>query len=468
MPIGYFHDNVEEYTLNHLRSKRLKEGYLVTTDHGAWAFLNKEEYNNLNSIKDFQLYNFLEQRGIILTKKNMQQVVEDYRRKLSFLFQGASLHIIVITLNCNQKCRYCHSMAKPCTENLNMNKETAKKTVDFIFQSPSSSITIEFQGGEPLLNFEIIKYLVDYAKELNKKYKKSLGFSLVTNLTLINEEILEFLIKEHIGVCTSLDGPEMVHNRCRPYQNDEGTYKDVVRNIELVNNRLKNEKIKLFAMSVVTKDSLPYHKEIINEYIKLGFNSTFLKPVNPIGYAQDHVGQLTPEEFLSYWKNTLEYLLEVNKKMFFREAYTYILLLKILSKSTVNFTDLESPCGAAIGQLLYNYDGKIYTCDEAKLYDIFNIGDVYKDSYSKVLTSRKTCSVVLATNTDGLLCDMCAYKPYCGVCIINSYAETGNPIVKFPNKRCEIFQGMFTHLFEKLIFDKEYRNMFFKWLNAER
>ena len=151
-----------EYIVNTIRKKDFGEDLLITTDQGSWAFIKKKDYPFLiqNKLKKGKLYSELREKGIILTEDNLDEVVKDLRSRYSFLYNGASLHIIVVTLRCNQKCNYCHSsVVSEHAKNLDLDRKTAKKTVDFIFQSPSSSINIEFQGGEPLLNFDIIKYI---------------------------------------------------------------------------------------------------------------------------------------------------------------------------------------------------------------------------------------------------------------------------------------------------------------------
>lgn len=156
----------KEYFMNHVRSKRMDDGVLITTNHGSWVFLSKEEYALFKKGEiEEPLLSLLKEKGILITEDNIQNIVKDYKKKCAFLFQGTSLHIIVPTLRCNHHCVYCHSKAQPLdAKGYDMDEETAKKTVDFIFQTPSRAITIEFQGGEPLLKFDIVEFIVKYAK----------------------------------------------------------------------------------------------------------------------------------------------------------------------------------------------------------------------------------------------------------------------------------------------------------------
>jgi uncharacterized protein len=458
MAISYF-GKESDYVANHVRSKKLKDGFLVTNDYGSWAFLTDSEFKELKKgdLKEPAL-SVLKDKGIVLDNDNSEKIICDYRQRCAFLFQGTSLHIVVPTLRCNMNCSYCHAHSrKDEDKGYDMTIDTAKKTVDFIFQSPATSIIIEFQGGEPLLNFKIIRFIVEYAKEKNKKHKKKISYSIVTNLTLMTKEILDFLLKERVSICTSLDGPKIVHNKNR------GEYDKTVRWIKEINKIAK-----INAMPIITKHSLPFYREIVDEYMNLGLNMTWIKPVNNLGCAKenwDKVG-ISAEEFLSFWKKALDYIVKKNSKTLIMENYTLIILKKILKKDGYNFTDMESPCGAAIGQMAYNYDGSLYSCDEGRLFDIFKLGTV-DDAYKDVIASRETRAIVTASINDNPKCELCVYKPYCGICPVCSYSNHGNILTKMPDRRCDIFMGMYDHIFDKLIFEEKYRKVFFEWLESE-
>jgi len=103
--------------INFYRTKKNKEDVLITTDQGEFITLNNKEYNllKLNQIKkNTEIYKKLEEKGIILNYNNINQIIEKQRNKKSFLMQGTSLHIIVVTLRCNLKCIYCHASSKSC------------------------------------------------------------------------------------------------------------------------------------------------------------------------------------------------------------------------------------------------------------------------------------------------------------------------------------------------------------------
>ena len=301
----------KEYQLNNYRIEKIGNEILVTTDHGSWCFLNQEDFNLL--VKEgFQekpeLFEVLEEKGIILTDENKDKIIKSLKERFYFLFQGTSLHIIIPTLRCNQKCVYCHASSKPLDDKEEeMDEETAKKTVDFIFQSPSETIIIEFQGGEPLIKFDIIKYIIDYAKTINKNKKKNLIFTIVTNLSLMNEDKMNYLIKNEVGVCTSLDGPAELHNKNRPFMNNVESYEFTEKWIKRFAKKYKEKKIenrKMNALITITKDSLKYPKEIIDKYVELGLKDIHLRFLNNLGDARPVWDKISysPEEFIDFWK----------------------------------------------------------------------------------------------------------------------------------------------------------------------
>ena len=123
-----------DYTFNNYRAKKFGDKYFVTTDHGSYCILSNGEFKKLkqNNI-DGKLKDKLEEKEIILTDTNINEAVRLTRNRNNFLFSGTSLHIIVVTLRCNMNCIYCHASSKPQNKKeFDMNKEIAKKTIDFI------------------------------------------------------------------------------------------------------------------------------------------------------------------------------------------------------------------------------------------------------------------------------------------------------------------------------------------------
>jgi His-Xaa-Ser system radical SAM maturase HxsB len=355
-----------------------------------------------------------------------------------------------------------------------MDISTAKGVVDKIFESPSENIIIEFQGGEPLVNFDTVKFIVEYAQQKNKTARKKLLISLVTNLTFMTPEYLEFFVKNNVTLCTSLDGNELLHNKNRASKIN--SYQNTIRWIKRIQGEIKKSKkykYRINALTTITKSSLSYHKEIVDEFINLGLEGVHLRPVNPFGINKKIWERInfSAQDFLSFYKKTLDYIIELNLKgKRFYERTARILLTKILTDEDPNFLDMRSPCGAGIGQLAYNFNGDVYTCDEARMLSMmddesYKVGDVFKNSYEDFINNdivKALCSASCLDNLPG--CCECVYKPYCGVCPIYNYVVEGNIFsLTTHNQRCKINLSILDYLFERLQ-DPQIKDIFYKWV----
>jgi len=462
---GYF---TNEFFWKNLGKNRI----LVTTRHGGWTILNEEEFKLLRHGKceeNIELYNKLKQEGIIISEDNVTTISDCYKEKFSQLFLATTLHIITPTLRCNHKCIYCYASSKPLkAKEYDMDKDIARATVDFIFQCPSKGITIEFQGGEPLLNFEIVKFIVNYARKKAKEKNKDVNFRIVTNLTLMNNSILKWLVKNKVDINTSLDGPEFVHNTNRKYENGKGSYKDVVKWIKI----LKKKKIPIGVMPTITRYSLPYWKEIIEEYRKLGIMRFWARRLNVGGFAVKKWKEIgyNPKEYLNFWKKCLNYILKLNEKgIRMQEVTTEIFLRNVIfSKNYNSFVCLASPCGCAWSQLSYTPSGDVYTCDESRSFEIFKLGNVKETNYEQLFSSWKVLDIVALTSGLSFDCSSCVYHPFCGPCIVDEYGEHGN-IIKKPNSfNCQVKKGIFDYIFKEIIPNKKKFEIVKTWIGISR
>jgi len=450
--------------LNNYRFKQFGDKYFITTDHGSYCILSKIEFERLSKGKiDNKLCKKLEEKEIIINYNNFKEAVRLTANRNFFLFYGTSLHIIVVTLRCNMNCVYCQASSKsPSKKEFDMDKKTAKSTVDFIFQTPNKSITIEFQGGEPLLNWNILKYTIEYAHKKNKKVKKDMKITIVTNLSLMNKDKMDFIIKNGVDVCTSLDGPKKLHDCNRKFIRGSN-YEQVAIWIKKFNKEYKKRKIndkKIYALVTLTKKSLEYPKEIIDEYVKLGFNQIHLRFLNKLGVAKKvwHEIKYSVEEYIAFWKNAVDYIEDLRKKgIDISERMVNTMFNKVNNEFDPDFLDLRSPCGAVIGQLAYNYNGDIYSCDEARMIgdDLFKLGNVKKDNYKNITTSNKACAIINSSINDQYICDNCVYKPYCGICPVCNYAEQGSVIGKIiQTDRCKKFKKQFDWVIREKFINK--------------
>jgi His-Xaa-Ser system radical SAM maturase HxsB len=459
------------------RYKKLGDNYLLTNEIGEYEILDFKEFTNLiegKISKKSDLYKNLASKGFLKDEINIEELSFKWLKKNSCIFQGPALFIIVVTRRCNYSCIYCQTSSliknDEITKNLDMTVKTAQKVLDLIFSSPSKKFTIEFQGGEPLLNWKIIEYIVNEAKERSKKFNKDVNFSLVTNLSLMNNKYLKFLIKNNVSICTSLDGPRELNNKNRPYLNGD-SYKEAIKWWKKIKSN-KNNLNGPDALLTVTRESLRYPKEIVDEYVKLKARAIYIRFLSPFGRSKNNQSlRYTPKEFLDFYKKSLDYIIELNLKgkTSIIEFNAKLFLTKILKLRDPNFMDLRSPCGASIGQMAFNYDGKVYTCDEGRMLaadgiEEFCIGNVNTNTYNELINSPVTKCIVTSSLTDiQNQCSICAYKPYCGICPIFNFVENNDLYMHKPNFRCEVFTGILDTLFEYLQ-KPEIKNLFEKWV----
>ncbi|MFC2135183.1 His-Xaa-Ser system radical SAM maturase HxsB [Bacteroidota bacterium] len=470
---NHLKDQDNDYVINFYHTKKFDDDHtIITVDHGSWVVLNQEEldllrFDRLN--ENPHLKNLLEEKGIILTQKNKSYIINSTKNKYQHTQRGTSLHIIAPTLRCNHKCIYCHAKSvSPHSTEHDMSKDTAKKVVDFIFQSPSSSLTIEFQGGEPLLNFEIIKFVHDYSKEKGRETNKQLRFVIVTNFTAFSQDKKKFIMDNNIDLCTSLDGPKEVHDHNRLFfGSKKSAYDSVIKTIE----EFRKEGKGMGALPTITKKSLDYPKEIVHEYILQGFDSIMSRNLNCMGFAKqlwDKLGY-TAEEYIDFFTKQTDYMIELNKKGFkFMDVKLRFVLQRMLSTNPRTFTCFGSPCGAVVGQIAYDHDGNIFTCDEARSDDTFIIGNVQKDTYQGVI-EKSGRKVVDHTSCMSLNCDNCVWHPYCGTCMVWAKGGQGNAVSKLAEDyECKIRGSQTEYLFKKLIYDKETRKILNHWAFPNR
>lgn len=461
------------YKLNFFNFQERKNNYLITNDFGKFLFIDKINFNKLINKEqlDEKIKNELIEKNFIYEESEEIFSIKKYLELREFkghLLMPTILHIFVVSKNCNFNCIYCQAGHLNQNDDYRMDKETAKAAVDIAIQSPSKYLTFEFQGGEPLTNYEIIKYIVEYSKEVAKD--KVIEYSVVSNLTLLTDEMIKFFMENNISICTSIDGHKELHNINRPYVNGDSydVTTERIKKIQSLNGQIG-------AIETTTRFSLNKYKEIIDEYVNLGMNSIFLRPLTKLGKAEDGWDKFgySAEEFLEFFKNSLDYILELNKKgIFLSEGHSSIFLKKILINKTVNYMELRSPCGGAIGQLAYYYDGNIYTCDEGRMLsemgnDSFLLGNVFENSYTELMESDCTKAMCVSSCLECLpYCNSCVYQPYCGTCPVINLAQGGNIFPKNPKEyRCKIYGGILKILFDYIENDKETVEIFNSWIN---
>lgn len=467
------------YSLLPVRFLKLDDKrYLVTNIAGEYLILeNKELYSFLNKKIEINshIYNELKSKHMLIDSDSsvaIDLLAAKYRTKFKPITNFTSLHMFVVSLRCDHTCPYCQvSRQTEDKKSFDMTPEMADKALGFTFKSPNPYIKIEFQGGESLLNFELIKYIVNRAEIINETEKRNLQFVIATNLSQINDEILDYCLKHKILISTSLDGPEELHNNNR-HRPGNDSYKKAIDGINKVREVLGFDQVS--ALMTTTIASLSKPKEIIDEYVRMKFPSIFLRPLSPYGFAvkTGWINDYTVEDWLNFYKTGLSYIIELNQQgIYLREEYTTLILEKILTPYGTAYVDLQSPAGIGISGIVFNYNGDVYASDESRMLaemgdNTFRIGNLLHDNYEDVMLSEKLIEPIEMSLTESVpMCSDCAVQPYCGSDPVMHHALQKDivghkPTSYFCKKNMEIIK----HIIRLLQDDKNASEVLLRWV----
>jgi uncharacterized protein len=343
------------------------------------------------------------------------------RSRMAFLSSPTALHILVVTLRCEHSCPYCQVSRRSTDAGaFDMTEGYAMKALDIALSAPPTTIKLEFQGGEPLLNFSLIRTVVEAAEAKAPAHGKAIEFVIATNLAMLTEEVLVYCRAHGIMLSTSLDGPADLHNRNRPRPGGN-SHALAVSGIRRAREVLGHDRVS--ALMTTTEASLERAEEIVDEYIRLDLGGIFLRPLSPYGFAVktkwfDKYG--TPH-WLDFYERGLRHILKANREgRFFPEFYAALLLKRMLTDQPTGYVDLRSPAGIGLGALVYNYDGRVFASDEGRMLaemgdSSFELGHLTTSDYLSLVTSDRLIDLVGGTLSQcAPQCSTCAFEPVCG------------------------------------------------------
>ncbi len=467
--------SIAEEKLGFFRYGTIGDRRILTNDAGEFHFLSETDFRAFLAGKlpaDHPDFEALRSKGFLREGLDIDGLARRIGRKKKFVGQGPHLHIVITSLRCNQSCRYCHaSRASMDRTDTDMSLEHAKYVVDQAFRSPSPYLNFEFTGGEPTVNMPAIRFIVEYAREKNRSEAKQVEFSIVTNMTWMTEEIGRWLIDNEVLICTSLDGPAEVHDWNRTWKKSGGSaYESVLKWMDWFEDRYAEQgrdprSWHVDALMTTTRKSFEHYKAIVDLYVSRGIHTIHLRPLNPYGFALNTWKTIgySADEYLDFYAKCLDYLLERNRQgVEIAEGTAATFLVKMLTPDDPNFVDRRSPCGAGTGQVAYNYDGKIFTCDEARMVsamgnDFFQIGQLGRTTFDEMIQHPTVKAMAAASLQDSLPgCSTCWNKPYCGVCPMFEYQKGGDIFGQRPNSfLCQEHYTIASLLFERLADDPD-------------
>lgn len=447
------------YTILPFNFTPFDDSFLLVNEAGVFTFLEQKDF------EDFIRYRLPEnspvfddlESDLFLTAGDVDLAVRKlaarYRSRKEYLRDFTSLHMMVVTLRCNQRCGYCQvSSADEDSIKYDMSVEMAKKIVDFILSAPTDFPKIEFQGGEPTINWPTIVATVENAERRSAELGKNIEFVICSNLTSITEEQLHFCKDHKIAISTSLDGTRDIHDKFRRTRFDKGTYDSFVRNFKKAREIVGDRVSALMTTSAASLDKL---EEVIDEYVRLGMDGIFIRSLNPYGFAAENVRLIgyPMQDFTEKYLEALEYILKLNEQFYFPEYFATLLFTRMLTFMPTGFVDLQSPSGVGIAGAIYDFDGSVFPSDEARMLARmgdrhFCLGNVNEGTFKDIFGGKKLREIISAACVETTVpCGWCAYQAYCGTDPVRNYLESGRESrnmagTPFCIKHKKIFEGL--------------------------
>lgn len=410
-------------------------GCVHSVDEVAYDIITNYENRNKDEIKSFILEKYkdrddvtpedidlcfddietLKKEGRLFAEDTFEKTAASFKKRQGVL-KAICLHV---AHDCNLACKYCFAGKGEYDGPRGlMSFETGKRALDFLVEQSGTrhNLEVDFFGGEPLLNWDVCKKLVEYGRSIEKKYDKNFRFTVTTNGVLLNDEIMEFCNKEMGNVVLSLDGRKETHDRLRITRKNTGSYDMII------------DKFKKFAQSRNQKDYYMrgtythFNTDFSNDVIHmadLGFKELSIEPV-----------VCSPEE---------EYALKESDLPILKDQYEILAneMLRRYRKGN-GFTfyhymiDLDagpcivkrvSGCGVGTEYMAVTPDGELYPCHQFVGDEKFLLGDIWNGVQNKkVLEQFENCNVYSHKE-----CKDCFAKLYCsGGCAANAYHSTGS------------------------------------------
>ena len=469
-----------EYELLPFRFENLSDDEVVLTNAvGEFTHQSRETLyalvNHLLKPTD-PLYQHLRSRHFLRESgdnASLDLLALKTRTKLRNLSSFTNLHMFVVSLRCDHSCHYCQvSRQSEDKAAFDMTVETANKALELVFNSPNPAIKIEFQGGEPLLNFDLIKHIVEEAEARNKIENRDLQFVIATTLSLATTEMLEYCRDHKIYLSSSLDGPEALHNKNRP-RPDHDSYEKFIEGLKKARDIVGYDSVS--ALMTTSPESLDHVKDIVDEYLKLGFDSIFLRHLSPYGFAlkTKSYQACSVERWLEFYRQGMDYIIALNKSgIRFVEHSSTIVLTKMLTSGDPAFVDLMNPAGTGIAAIVFNYDGDVYASDESRMLhemgdSSFRLGNVHTSSYKDIYMSDVLLSTLENSFTSSApMCSDCAFEQWCGADPVFHHAVYGDVLGRKPESDfCKRMMGIYKYLLDVMQKDKEAKHIFMKWVN---
>lgn len=351
-----------------------------------------------------------------LIAKDLLYSEENYLNHESFKNKNTVVKALCLHIahDCNIRCKYCFaSQGDFKGERKLMTSDIGKKSLDFLFRNSGNrrNLEVDFFGGEPLMNFDVIKEIVDYGRKEEKKYGKNIRFTLTTNGVLLNEENMQYISKHMHNVVLSIDGRKEVNDKVRYTINGDGTYNIILPKL-LEMAELRNHK-NYYARGTFTKYNLDFAKDVLH-LADLGFKHISVEPV--VASSENDYAILEedlPQIFKQY-EDLAEKYIQRKKD---GKGFNFFHFMIDLNQGPCVIKRL-SGCGAGAEYLAITPEGDLYPCHQFVGNEDFKLGNVNENTVDISIYNKFSNANVY--NKDK--CNQCWAKFYCsGGCHANAY-----------------------------------------------
>ncbi|HEU5952468.1 TPA: PapB family radical SAM/SPASM ranthipeptide maturase [Streptococcus pneumoniae] len=395
---------------------------------GESVFVKHEDIEKYPKLKEFCEDNF-----ILKTDDNIKYIKEIYNKsfekKVKSDLNGMTL---MISQKCNLKCRYCYGDGGEYQNRGEMTLDTAIKALNFMLNfTKRKDLYICFFGGEPLMSFNLIKGFIEYM-EHNSNFGREIHYSMTTNLTLLNENIKRFINDKNISLTVSLDGDKISNDSNRYFENGNGVYDIVVKNINELNKKV-----------LVRATISPNNLDIKNSIRHL--TTTLNIPNVAWAEADNLLNDSDYEKITNSYLELIDYIESLVRKHKYDDVRKYYMYLNVLRKFSSDGIRTKG-CGAGNNMVAVDIDGKLYPCHRFVGLADFIIGDVNNNKYDSKknyltdwdLANFSECLTCIARNSCG------------GGCVNQNYYSTGS-IRKHSETNCKYIRKVHERILESYI-----------------
>ena len=405
-----------------------------TTPTDALIAQTLAQYGHLEGVNEAEIrvcledIQALEAQGKLFSPDSFEQLAT-YKENTPQVIKAMCLHV---AHTCNLNCSYCFaSQGKYHGERALMSYEVGKQSFDFLIANSGSrrNLEVDFFGGEPLMNWDVVKQLVAYAREQEKIYNKNFRFTLTTNGMLVDDDVIDFCNKEMHNVVLSLDGRKEIHDRLRVDYAGKGSYDRIVPKFqEFVKRRGDKE---YYMRGTFTHANPDFTKDLLH-MADLGFDRLSMEPVV---CAPGDPAALTDED-IQVVKEQYEILAkEMLKRRKEGRPFTFYHYMLDLTGGPCIYKRL-SGCGSGTEYVAVTPWGDLYPCHQFVGEEKYKLGDIWNGITNEAIRQEfRSCNAYSRPD-----CRDCWARLYCsGGCAANAYHATGS-ISGVYHQGCELFK----------------------------